>query len=171
MNRIWCSKFNVWVIIKCLIDLFQAWRHFDTFIDWKAHAHRFTLFNIRILAKNNNLDILDGGIPVDTKDLIWRWEASFVFIFFLNEAVKHFETCTIHLHLQWLFPVTNCINECVEAFKWVVFRIKLLYDFSWLLNLRCFLFFFFLFFGFGVLFCYFLGWFDNLFIDSCRILL
>ena len=151
MNRIWCSKFNVWVIVKCLIDLFQAWRYFNTLIDWKAHAHRFALFNIRILSKNNYLDILNRGVIVSTKDLVCRWVASFILVFFLHKIVKHFETCTIHLHFHWLFPITQHVNKWVETFKWVFFRIEFLGDFCRLLNFRCFRFFFFLFFRFCIL--------------------
>ena len=121
MQWIWWLECNLIIIFKGFVNIFQAWWHFNTFIYWKTHSHRFTGLDIWVLTANYNFYIFKTWLFVSIKNLVLGRETylALIIIFFLHIIVKSFESWTLNVSLQRNFPVSKLILERFKSFEYI----------------------------------------------------
>ena len=87
----WHFEVNFCVILKGFVDIYQWWRHLNSLINRKTHAHGLIWLNIWVLTHNYNLDILEIGLLICVENLVWWWKTLSLFVFSFNEFVKKLE--------------------------------------------------------------------------------
>lgn len=85
MHRLRHRKLNLLIVVKRLVDVAQARGHLHALVNREAHAHRLVWLDVRVLADDDDADVLHTRVLVSVEDLLLGREASASLILFLDE--------------------------------------------------------------------------------------
>ncbi len=79
---------NLVVSDQSLVNLLQTWRAFDLFRNAERKTHCLVKFDVRILAYNDDFQILESSFRKRIKNQLFGWVAHLSRVFRLNIAEK-----------------------------------------------------------------------------------
>ena len=106
---------NIWVVGESVVDLLKTWWAFCCLWNRETHAHRFILFDIWILSKDDHLQILKLCVLECVEDQVLGRVDCLRGVLMLQEPMQTRERERLEVWAQSFLPVPKTISECVEV--------------------------------------------------------